>query len=63
MESEANGQRGIEEMEANVVDDEEDVDRNLFMDEAREALRRRPASRPSEEEVRRHRATHLPFRD
>ena len=29
----------------------------------RDALRRRPACRPTVEEIRRHQATHLPFRD
>ena len=35
----------------------------LRVEEARDALRRRPASRPTVEEIRRHRAAHLPFRD
>ena len=42
---------------------EEDVEDEMRVEEARDALRRRPASRPRVEEIRRHRATHLPFRD
>ena len=42
---------------------EEDVEDEMRVEEARDALRRRPASRPTIEEIRRHRATHLPFRD
>ena len=42
---------------------EEDVEDETRVEEARDALRRRPASRPTVEEIRRHRATHLPFRD
>ena len=49
----------------NVMDgDEEDPeDTEGKMLEAREPMRRKPASRPTEEEVRKHKATHLPFRD
>ena len=42
---------------------EEDVEDEMRVEEARDALTRRPASRPTVEEIRRHRATHLPFRD
>ena len=42
---------------------EEDVEDEMRVEEARDALRRRPASRPTVEEIRRHRAAHLPFRD
>ena len=42
---------------------EEDVEDETRVEEARDALRRRPASRPTVEEIRRHRSAHLPFRD
>ena len=42
---------------------EEDVEDETRVEEARDALRRRPASQPTVEEIRRHRAPHLHFRD
>ena len=42
---------------------EEDVEDETRVEEARDALRRRTASRPTVEEIRRHWATHLPFPD
>ena len=42
---------------------EEDVEDETIVEDARDALRRRPACRPTVEEIRRHQATHLPFRD
>ena len=44
------------------IEDELDMDEARFK-EAIGAMRRKPALRPSEAEVRAHRATHLPFRD
>ena len=61
---------------ADLVDDDEEDRTNLEapeligevedgegQDEARDALRRRPAAKPTPEEIRLHRATHLPFRE
>ena len=50
-------------MPVDVDDAEVELEKEVVMDEGKEALRRRPAARPSEDEVRRHRATHIPFRD
>ena len=53
---------GEEKEEGDGAERREDDDEARF-DEAVGAMRRRPACRPSEAEVRAHRATHLPFRD
>jgi len=52
----------LEEEEV-VGDQAEDRELEEGQEEARDPLRRRPAARPTQEEVRLHRATHLPFRE
>ena len=56
------GVEKAEEIEEPRIGEPEDGDEIKF-EEAIGAMRRKPAMRPSEAEVRAHRATHLPFRD
>ena len=56
------GHEGDEGVESEVGEADEDGGQGLE-GEAQEPQRRRPAGKPTEDEVRAHRVSHLPFRD